>query len=390
MKPDVFERRSKILVVDDEPDSADLLRLRLERSSINCEVEVAYGGAEALQKVHQFMPDLILLDIMMPNIDGFEVCRSLKSDEHTRSIQIVVVTVLSELSKEIQALDLGADDFLTKTYDSTFRDRLLTRVRSALRAKFLHDDLEKSRQELAQKNEELQLLNSELEQANRFKSEFLRSLSHEIRTPLTSIMALSDAMLSGMVGELDERSKKSMGIILNGANHLLQLANNILDLSRIESGKLDVTEETFSLTDAVQYAFDSVTPMAHEKGLDLRQHHTEDIHITSDRSKITQILINLLSNAIKFTDEGYVELRGRRQQEKLELSVIDTGTGIKAEDIPSLFGEFTQLSNSDEKRAKGSGLGLNISKRLAKLLGGDITVESEFGKGSKFTFVLPL
>ena len=339
MKPEVFERKSKILVVDDEPDSADLLRLRLERSGINCEVEVAYGGNEALQKVHQFMPDLILLDIMMPNIDGFEVCRRLKSDANTRAIQIVVVTVLSELSKEIQALELGADDFLTKAYDSTFRDRLLTRVRSALRAKFLHDDLEKSRRELAQKNEELQVLNSDLKQANRFKSEFLQSLSHEIRTPLTSIMALSNAMLSGMVGELDERSKKSMGIILNSANHLLQLANNILDLSRIESGKLEIVSEIFNLKDAIQYAFDSVTPMADEKGLTLRQHGIEDIQITSDRNKITQILINLLSNAIKFTDEGDVELSCQRQEEKLEISVIDTGAGIRAEDIPLLFEE---------------------------------------------------
>jgi len=387
MKPDVFERKSKILVVDDDIDSADLLKLRLEQSNINCEVEVAYGGAEAIQKVHQFIPDLILLDIMMPNIDGFEVCKRLKSDERTRFIQIVIVTVLHELSKEIQALGLGADDFLTKPYD---RDRLLTRVRSALRAKFLHDDLEKSRQELTLKNEELQRLNSELERANRFKSEFLRSLSHEIRTPLTSIMALSDAMLSGIIGKLDEQSQKSMGIILSSARHLLHLSNNILDLSRIEAGKLEIVEETFSLKDATQYALDSVTPMACAKELTLRQHHTEDISITNDRGKIIQILINLLNNAIKFTDEGYVELHCQRGQEKLELSVIDTGTGIKAEDIPFLFGEFTQLSTSTEQKAKGSGLGLNISKRLAKRLGGDITVESEFGKGSKFTLVLPL
>jgi len=387
MKPDVFERKSKILVVDDDVDSADLLRLRLEQSNINCEVEVAYGGAEALQKVHQFMPDLILLDIMMPNIDGFSVCRRLKSDERTRFIQIIVVTVLRELSKEVEAIDLGADDFLTKPYD---RDQLLTRVRAALRAKFLHDDLEKNRQELAQKNEELQQLNSKLEQANRFKSEFLQGLSHEIRTPLTSIMALSEAMLSGMVGNLDEQSNKSMGIILNSARHLLHLANNILDLSRIESGKLDIIEETFSLKDVAQYAFDSVTPMAHEKELVLQQHHTEDIQITSDRNKITQILINLLSNAIKFTDEGYVELRCQRKEKRIEISVIDTGTGIRDDDIPHLFGEFTQFSKSTEKKAKGSGLGLNISKRLAKLLGGDITVESEFGKGSKFTLLLPL
>ncbi|HEX30152.1 TPA: HAMP domain-containing histidine kinase [Candidatus Poribacteria bacterium] len=224
---------------------------------------------------------------------------------------------------------------------------------------------------------------------NRRESSFISDMTHEMRTPLTSIIALSDAILQGLMGEVNGEVQAAVEMIHKNAQHLLKLVNDVLDISRIDSGKVKVEIGRCYLPEFIANTVRTVEPMARKKGIDLRFRLDPSLKsILTDTVKLRQILLNLLSNAIKFTERGYVELRCEPSDNGrwIEFSVIDTGPGIEEEDIGKLFKEFVQLI----PEADGYGLGLSISRRLARLMGGDIEVESKPGKGSKFTLKLPL
>jgi signal transduction histidine kinase len=218
---------------------------------------------------------------------------------------------------------------------------------------------------------------------------FISDMTHEMRTPLTSIIALSDAILQGLMGDVNDDVRTATEMIHRNAQHLLKLVNDVLDISRIDSGKVEVEVGSCNVPEFISNAIRTIEPLAKEKGLELRYFISPSLKtIQTDPVKLRQILLNLLSNAVKFTNDGYVELRCQPSSNGrwVEFSVTDTGIGIKEEDMGKLFKEFVQLI----PRSDGYGLGLSISRRLAKLLGGDIEVESEFGKGSKFTLKLPM
>jgi signal transduction histidine kinase len=246
------------------------------------------------------------------------------------------------------------------------------------------------RREMAQK--ELQEANIKLEETDRLKSVFLASMSHELRTPLNSIIGFTGVLLMGMAGELNEVQKKQLNQVKSSANHLLGLINDILDLSKIEAGKVEVSIEEFGLDDIVNEVAETFSPAVSEKGLKLLSEVPEGITLLSDKRRVKQVLMNLVSNAVKFTDKGEIKIEGKILEDgkKLEISVTDTGIGIKKEEMNKLFKPFQQIDMSSSKRHEGTGLGLNLSKKLASLLLGDISVESEYGKGSVFTFTFPL
>lgn len=245
--------------------------------------------------------------------------------------------------------------------------------------------------ELEEKTRELEQANIRLAQADRHKTVFLASMSHELRTPLNSIIGFTGILLMGMSGELSEEQKTQLTLVKNSADHLLSLINDILDISKIEAGKVELSPKEFLLDEVVKEVEQSFSYQVTEKGLGLVIDMPERITLLSDRRRVKQILINLVSNAVKFTHQGGVTITGRiLPGERLEISVADTGIGIKPEILDKLFSPFQQIDTSLTRQYEGTGLGLYLCKTLLTLLQGDISVRSEYGKGSVFTAVLPL
>ena len=237
----------------------------------------------------------------------------------------------------------------------------------------------------------LKAAQSQAEIASRHKSEFLANMSHELRTPLNAIIGLSGMLLEEADNPDTAEMKESLRRIGSSANHLLGLINDILDLSRIEAGRMPVRIEAFAPAPLAEEALATVALMAKDKGIRLESNYAQPLPlIDSDQQRVRQILINLLGNAVKFTDTGVVRLEGAAADGMLSISVSDTGTGIASDHLPRLFQEFSQIDTSSTRKHGGTGLGLAISRRMARLLGGDITVQSAPGKGSTFTVTLPL
>jgi signal transduction histidine kinase len=229
------------------------------------------------------------------------------------------------------------------------------------------------------------------QEADRLKSAFLASMSHELRTPLNSIIGFTGILLQGLVGSLNDEQTKQLHMVQNSANHLLNLINDILDISKIEAGQLVISSDAFNLKDSIEKAIQTITPLAEMKALTV----TADIQpevgiIVSDQRRVEQILLNLLNNAVKFTNEGEVRLECTIKKKKIVISIIDTGIGIKENDQERLFKPFQQIDSGLSRKYEGTGLGLSICKRLVEKLGGKIWLKSRWGKGSTFTFTLPL
>ena len=244
---------------------------------------------------------------------------------------------------------------------------------------------------LEEKTAELQQANIRILEADRLKSVFLASTSHELRTPLNSIIGFTGVLLMGIAGDLSEEQKKQLTMVKSSAEHLLSLINDLLDISKIEAGKVEVSLEEFGLDAVVSEVADSFLSAVNEKGLELLIDVSEGVTLFSDRRCLKQILMNLVSNAVKFTEHGSVRITGKVITGRgLEMRVTDTGIGIKKEDMGKLFIPFQQIDKSLAKKHEGTGLGLHLTKKLVVLLGGEIWAKSEYGKGSEFVFVIPL
>jgi len=240
---------------------------------------------------------------------------------------------------------------------------------------------------------ELELARERAESADRLKSAFLATMSHELRTPLNSIIGFSGILLQQLPGPLNPEQHKQLSMVQGSARHLLELINDVLDVSKIEAGQLEVRRAPFDLHASIERVVASVRPLAQRKGLSLDLQLTAaPVSLQSDRRRVEQVLLNLLNNAIKFTDQGVVRLSAETDAERRELRVhiSDTGIGIKPEHLPRLFQPFHQLDSGLQRQHEGTGLGLAICRRLAELLGGSMQVRSEWGAGSTFTLCLPL
>ena len=255
--------------------------------------------------------------------------------------------------------------------------------------------LERSRAELEfrieERTAELRLAKEAAESADRLKSAFLASMSHELRTPLNSIIGFSGILLQGLVGPLNEEQTKQLGMVRTSANHLLLLINDVLDISKIEAGQLQVLYEPFDLPASIEKVGQTVRPLAGKKGLDLFIDIAPEVGtIRSDMRRVEQVLLNLLSNAIKFTEKGHVIVTCSAGKETVVVCVTDTGIGMRKEDMDRVFEPFLQIDSGVARKYEGTGLGLSICKKLVCLLGGDIWVESVWNEGSTFSFSLPV
>jgi PAS domain S-box-containing protein len=243
---------------------------------------------------------------------------------------------------------------------------------------------------LAASNQELELRNREVERATKLKSKFLASMSHELRTPLNAIVGFSDLLDEQTAGQLNDKQKRFVNHIRQGSAHLLQLINDILDLSKIEAGQVELRCEGFQIKDVLPEVLSTIRPLAMAKNIQIEQKMESDQHVYADRVRFKQILYNLLSNAVKFTPKaGRIDIDCHGDGNSVCISVTDTGVGIRAEDQAVIFEEFRQVEGPAGTTQEGTGLGLAITKRLVEQQGGGISLESVFGKGSRFTFTLP-
>jgi signal transduction histidine kinase/uncharacterized protein (DUF302 family) len=390
--------RPLLLAIDDDPDNRAFLTKAVGRQGF--EVLAAPSATQARQQLDGRRPALIFLDVQMPGESGLSLLPQMLRD-YPEAV-VVMMTAYGSEQVAAEALRGGADDYIAKPIDLHRLRELLSRnlekqrlrvERQALiqRLKDSNRYLMRQHAALRRADEEILQINRQLEQSNRYKSEFLANMSHELRTPLNAILGFSEILLDHTMNLTPAERTEFLRNIHGSGQHLLTLINDILDLAKIEAGKMELRLEELSVSEVLQEVTGILEPMARQQGLRLNVDGAESApRIKADRAKFKQVLYNLLSNAVKFTPPpGSITLSVQDAAEQLTVAVKDTGIGIKAQDLPKLFREFEQLDGSYTRRYQGTGLGLALCRRFVEMHGGRIWAESEFGKGSTFTFTIP-
>ncbi|MFC1877380.1 response regulator [Thermodesulfobacteriota bacterium] len=363
------EKRAKVMIVDDTAANLMLLDNMLRNQGYN--VFSFPRGDLALKGVGKNPPDLILLDINMPGMNGFDVCEHLKSDDRFKEIPVIFISALNETMDKVKAFNVGGIDYITKPFQF---EEVIARVKTHLK--------------LRQYQKQLLEAKKEAEKITQVKSEFLANMSHEIRTPMNAVLGFLELVLED--SSLRELHRQHLSTAHLSAVQLLGLINDILDLSKLESGKMIVQQRPFNLSMLMQGICETLDIKAREKDLELRL----DIHpslsesFIGDPLRIRQIVVNLVGNAIKFTEQGNVITRimPADQEGQLYFVIEDTGIGMPPDKVTQIFEPFVQTDSSPTRQFEGTGLGTSISRRLVELMGGRIWAESEEGKGSTFHF----
>jgi len=372
--------RYKILIVDDNEGNIAVLSEILGQLK-QCEITSATTGNEALKQILKQEFNLSILDIKLPDIDGYELARILKSHKRTIDIPIIFCSAIFTAEEWIKkGFELGAIDYLVKPIKE---EQLLNKIQFYL-------SLHEKQTELMR---ELMHTNKELEKQNRAKSEFLANMSHEIRTPMNGVLGMAQLL---QLTELSDEQKDFVEILISSGKSLLKIINDILDFSKLEAGKVKLEAVKFSIKELVKETVIPFVVEAEKKNLQVLYNVREEISdsLIGDSYRLVQILNNLLSNALKFTHVGSVQLDVsllRRQGSSLLLQFVvrDTGIGIPPNKVDVIFEKFTQADSSTTKNFGGTGLGLAISKSLVAIMDGTIRVESQENSGSSFILVIP-
>jgi signal transduction histidine kinase len=369
-----------LLVVDDLEPNREVLSRRLERQGYS--VATAENGRQALERLRAETFDLVLLDIMMPEMDGYEVLRRLKADPALRHLPVIMISALSDLESVVRCIEMGAEDYLPKPFNPIL---LKARIGACLEKK-------RARDREAHLFEQLQENYRRLQELEKLRDDLTHMIIHDLRTPL-------NAMILGMqalddIGDLNETQREMLGITRNGGETLVGMINDLLDISKMESGSLQVERQKVTAPNLVEAAVKQVVALAKARKVTLNTALEPGLpRLMADQAKLLRTLVNLLSNAIKFTPANgtvTVAVQPDLHEQSLLFSVRDTGEGIPSEAFGRIFEKFGQVESRQGGRTMSTGLGLTFCKLAVEAHGGHIRVESVLGQGSTFCFTIPL
>lgn len=408
--------KKKILIVDDIAENIQLAANILIDDGYS--VEFATNGIEALDWIENEYFDLVLLDVMMPEMDGFQVCQKIRENPKYNDLPIIFLSASSDKESTIQGLKSGAQDFATKPFyagelllrietqiqlsharknlqnlnailDEKVKERTSDLVKTLIELKNANQELSFQNEEKEKRAVELTLAKEKAEESDNLKTAFLQNMSHEIRTPLNGIIGFSKFLNAEYLNKDD--IKEITSIIIISGKRLLEIVNNVLDIAKIRTGQVNIEHKSILIKSMFSDLMNFFTPIAKVKQINLKSNIPSGKHqaINSDEAKLFQILTNLINNAVKFTKSGNVDFGYEIKDNEVVFYVKDTGIGIPIEMYERIFDRFIQADKSIATNYDGAGLGLAICKGLVELLGGRIWVESKLSIGTTFFFTIP-
>jgi two-component system sensor histidine kinase/response regulator len=360
-----------ILLVDDSINNLQLLGNLLKNEDY--QIALAKNGKEALNIVKEVVPELILLDIMMPEMDGYTVCRELKKNPQTKDIPIIFLTAKTTKEDIVKGFNTGGVDYITKPFN---REELLARIKT-------HLELKKARDKITQQRKEL-------EESNATKDKMFSVISHDLRAPLGGMKSMLDLVYEDK-NEGKNINKKSLDSLKKAADKTYNLLENLLYWSRSQRGQLVYEPEHINLYDLVIENVELLKTMIDNKKIHISNEISDDLNAYADRNMVKTIIRNLIYNAIKFTkEEGEVKIYSKKEGDYIILSVEDNGIGITKENLEKIFNRKEYFTTYGTEREKGSGLGLNLIFDFLDKNKGELFIDSDYGKGSTFSFSLPV
>jgi len=373
-----YEFQSNVLIVDDIAENIQVLGNILDEHDI--EFSYASGGKEALEAIAFNKPDLLLLDINMPEMNGFEVCEKLKKEPETKKIPVIFLTARTDREDIVKGLTIGAVDYVTKPFNP---QELISRVKT-------HLELSNSRKMIDAQNERLRKAYTDMKETNKTKDKFFSIIAHDLKEPFNTLLGFSELLLKEYDNRAPEENKEMIQHIYNSSIHGFDLLNNLLEWSRSQTGRIEYKPCDFSLTDLVRQNIVSISSAANKKNIDVQNEIKEHIMAFGDQRMINTVVRNLIINALKFTGSGgEIVLSQKEENEFIIVTVTDTGVGISEKNLSKLFNLTESFSTPGTEKEHGTGLGLILCKEFVEKNGGKIWVESEYGRGSKFSFSIP-
>ncbi|MBD3226279.1 MAG: response regulator [Caldithrix sp.] len=371
---------TKVLIVDDNKENLDLLAYFLKPQ--NYQILTAMNGAEALEKVESEDPDIILLDIMLPKMDGFQVCERVKKNPDTMFIPIIMITALKELKDKIRSLEAGADDFISKPFESV---ELLTRVKSLLRIKKYQD-------ELTIKNRQLKEQNRALERMDQFKDELSHLIVHDMKNPLFVIQGNLQMMNMGLNQNQSETVNKYLRRIERSTQNLSRMVHNLIDISKIEAGRMELSLESAYLNEILERSTNKIWDYPENKNRNIEVQLGEDLPINKiDTSVMERVFDNLISFATaNVPEDGKIEIKTFKDESNIYFTIHDHGTKLPEKYQKQMFDKFNQLKIKNEGFRVVRGLGFTFCNLAVQAHGGQMWIDDQNKVGNRFIFSLPL
>lgn len=366
------KKGATILIVDDDPTNLEILAEYLQKADFD--TLVAQTGEQAIRKSACTRPDLILMDVMMPDMDGFETCRQLKNNAAAKDIPVIFITALSDMKAKMTGFAVGGVDYITKPFQ---HEEVVARVNT-------HLTLQRQQQQLRQQAEQLRVLNAE-------KDRFLSMIAHDLRSPFSTLRLLIGVAAENIEGSGQGELENLLNLLKKSSENVYTLLENLLTWSQIQQGVIKYRPQPIYLQKLIGQNMTLLKPHADQKQITISNAVSAEALAYGDYNMIDAVVRNLLSNAIKFTyPGGRITFSAQRDEPWITVAVTDTGIGIEAENIPKLFRAGSMYKRKGTAREQGTGLGLILCKEFIEKHNGQIWIESEAGKGSTFEFTLPM